>query len=681
MMRDLRPPEETNELDRKISEAFPGRIVRKDLAAELKEHAPVPSYVVEHLLSDQTAKADPTGTDDDVARVRTMLATNAVRREEAPGMQSRIRERGFYDVIDQVQVTLNGKLDQYEARFSNLGINQVTIDAALVVRDPKLLTTGIWCMCRIGYKRDGASRTAPWRILDLKPLQTSRDDREHYIAMRPKFSDEEWIDLLMRSVGLNPSMFGERIKLLHLVRLIPFVESNYRLLELGPKGTGKSHTYTEFSPHGTLVSDDDPVASRLFRDDGEAPGDQVRHWDTVAFDEFSGRDLVATMKRHMDGPVPSATTQPERREASLAFEGNTSHNVPYLLKHADLFDELPPQYHDPDFLDRIHYFLPGWEFEQVRAEVFSHGYGFVVDYLAQILHRLREIDFSRAFERHFTLSRTLSAHDREGVAKTFSGLMKLMHPDGQASAEQMQPLLRCAMEGRKRVTDQLHRMDGTTSESDFSYTRVGPDVPVAVWISVHTLEEGDYPELYGRRQGDGNVHDAAPSIERTGAQEGHVAFTENQTGVTYDGLFGPYIAGAARIVLKDPYIRKPYQIRNFTEFLETVLMFTDRTEEVHVHLVTRRNDGRFASEQTEKFSEIQSTFGRLGITFTYEFDDTGHDRSIVTDTGWRVVPGRGLDIYQPYNDGNWLNPLTRRQQLRRVRAFEVTTIRTDQSDI
>ena len=407
------------------------------------------------------------------------------------------------------------------------------------------------------------------------------------------------------------------------------------------------------------------------------------------------------------------------------------------------------QYHDPAFLDRIHYYLPGWEFEQIRTEMFTSGYGFVVDYLAEILHNLRNVDYGSAFEKYFKLSPSLSTRDKDGVRKTFSGLMKLIYPPGQATAEQMEPLLRCAIEGRKRVKDQLCRIDSTMAEVDFSYMRAGSVEPIAV----HVLEEDDYPELYWRGGHDerdevergtvapvaladdaslgvekvgnttsdvpagdsiGSVDDKAaasadvthkvdntnetessspvlatesaatslstlarvPSlspIERaaTAAKEGHVEFAESQRGATYNKLFGPYVAGATQITLKDPYIRKTYQVRNLAEFLETVYTYTNRSGEVHVHLITGC-DEEYPDRQIDNLSQVQATFGTLGIALTYEFSESGHDRSIVTDTGWRVILGRGLDIYQRYSDNDWLNPLTRQQKLRRVKEFSVT---------
>ncbi|MDM8323069.1 BREX system Lon protease-like protein BrxL [Bifidobacterium pullorum] len=738
-------------LDRSITDICPEYTVRKDLVGAVKGNALVPTYVLEYLLSKYATTTDQASIEAGVDRVRTILADNYVHREEANLIQSKIREKGRYQVIDKVQVALNEKTDQYEATFENLGISRVIVDPETVRKNPKLLVTGIWCLCMLVYAYSGEKNEVPWRLHRLMPVQMSHDDREHYLAVRERFTAGEWIDLLMQSVGFNPSLFSDRAKLLHLVRMIPFVERNYNLIELGPKGTGKSHIYSEFSPHGMLISGGEVTVAKLFVNNTTGRPGLVGFWDVVAFDEFAGRakkagkDLVDIMKNYMANKSFSRGVSVMQAEASMVFVGNTSHNVPYMLKNSDLFEELPAQYHDPAFLDRIHYYLPGWEFEQIRSEMFTHGYGFVVDYLAEILHNQRDVDYGSAFERYFTLSSTLSTRDKDAIRKTFSGLMKLIYPSGNATPEQMEPLLRCAIEGRKRVKDQLCRIDSTMAEVDFSYTRAGSADPIAV----RTLEETDYPDLYWRDRpdavasiaaedatlfaplltdsdtsasaesrgidavaqtgsveqsddtaqtrvpaaevsepvpvADGEVSQSSTAepeerkltpIERWAAQakEGHIEFREDQRGVTYAKLFGPYIAGAKEISIKDPYIRKSYQVRNFAEFLETVFNYTDRSDEVHVHLITGYTEAQYIDEQIDELDTLQTVFGQLGIVFTYEFDESGHDRSIVTDTGWRVILGRGLDIYQPF-DSNWLNPLTRQQRLRRVKAFEVTYVK------
>ena len=711
-------------LDVKTTDLFPGVTVRKDLVNKVKGNALVPSYVLEFLLSAYATNTDQASIESGVDRVRAILANNYVHREEANLIQSKIREKGSHRIIDRVQVALNEKTDLYEATFSNLGISQVIVDPSLVKAYPKLLVTGIWCMCQIGYAYSGDPREVPWQLLQLKPVQMSRDDRENYMNQRLQFTDSEWIDLLMQSIGFNPDLFSDRAKLLHLVRMVPFVERNYNLVELGPKGTGKSHIYSEFSPHGMLISGGEVTVAKLFVNNSNGHLGLVGYWDTVAFDEFAGkakkagRDLVDIMKNYMANKSFSRGVETFQGEASMAFVGNTSHNVPYMLKNSDLFEELPKQYHDPAFLDRIHFYLPGWEFEQIRSEMFTSGFGFVVDYLAEILHNLRDADYSDRFEKYFELSPTLSTRDKDGIKKTFSGLMKLIYPDGNASPEQMEPLLRCAIEGRKRVKDQLCRIDSIMGEVEFAYKRASDGEVVAV----QTLEELDYPRLYWRGrvtededETESPVTDDATAIGGVTAANGGEAsapteeasavpsaqpqetltltpierlaakadgkqkeLVENQRGITYFGLFGPYLAGAKKIAIEDAYVRKPYQLRNLAEFLETVLRCKNPDEDVAVHLVTGHNDPEFVDAQQSGLDELASTFSQLGVSLTYEFRDTLHDRSITSDTGWEILPGRGLDIFQKFVDGDWLNPLLRHQQLRRVKECKITYRRTDE---
>lgn len=305
---------------------------------KVKGNALVPSYVLEFLLSAYATNTDQASIESGVDRVRVILANNYVHREEANLIQSKIREKGSHRIIDRVQVALNEKTDLYEATFSNLGISQVIVDPSLVKAYPKLLVTGIWCMCQIGYAYSGDPREVPWQLLQLKPVQMSRDDRENYMQQRSQFTDSEWIDLLMQSIGFNPDLFSDRAKLLHLVRMVPFVERNYNLVELGPKGTGKSHIYSEFSPHGMLISGGEVTVAKLFVNNSNGHLGLVGYWDTVAFDEFAGkakkagRDLVDIMKNYMANKSFSRGVETFQGEASMAFVGNTSHNVPYMLK-------------------------------------------------------------------------------------------------------------------------------------------------------------------------------------------------------------------------------------------------------------------------------------------------------------------------------------------------------------
>ena len=311
--------------------------------------------------------------------------------------------------------------------------------------------------------------------VDCKPIQMSSFDYAGYLEARAEFTTDEWIDLLIQSIGFNPEMFGRRAKLLQLIRLIPFVERNYNLVELGPKGTGKSHIYSEFSPHGMLISGGEITVPKLFVNNANGKIGLVGYWDVVAFDEFAGKKkrtdkaLVDIMKNYMANKSFSRGVETLGAEASMVFVGNTSHTVPYMLKHSDLFDELPESYHDSAYLDRLHFYIPGWEIDTIRGEMFSSGYGFVVDYIAEVLKSMRNLDYSDRYQQYFTLGSDISTRDREGIHKTFSGLMKLLYPHEQATAQEIEEILRFAIEGRKRVKDQILRMDATMATVKFGY--------------------------------------------------------------------------------------------------------------------------------------------------------------------------------------------------------------------
>ncbi|MCU0485180.1 MAG: BREX system Lon protease-like protein BrxL [Anaerolineales bacterium] len=487
-----------NYLDQKINEHFAGLVVRKDLVKTVKGNAIVPTYVLEYLLGQYCATSDEASIQSGIETVREILRKHFVHRNEANLVKSIIREQGRHRVIDKISVALNEKTDAYEAVFSNLGIKEVLIDADTVKRHPKLLVSGVWCIADLEYRYSEDSRIVPWILESLKPIQLSHFDLELYLKERKEFTTAEWLDLLVQSMGFNPEMFDQRAKLLQIMRLLPYCERNYNLIELGPKGTGKSHIYSEFSPHGILISGGEVTVPKLFVNNTTGRIGLVGYWDVVAFDEFAGkskrvdRALVDILKNYLANKSFSRGVETLGAEASMAFVGNTQHNLQHMLMHSNLFDELPDKYYDSAFLDRIHFYIPGWEVEIIRGEMFSNGYGFVVDYLAEVLRTFRNYDFSHRYERFFELSSDISTRDRDGIHKTFSGLMKILFPEGDASQEDIELLLRFSIEGRKRVKDQLLRIDPTYARVKFSYSPVGED---QIFL-VKTLEETLYPQHY-----------------------------------------------------------------------------------------------------------------------------------------------------------------------------------------
>jgi len=679
-----------SELDTKICDVFAGLVVRKDLVKTVKGNAIVPSYVLEYLLGQYCATNDEDSIESGIQTVKEILAKHYVHRNEAGLIRSTIREKGRHKVIDKLSVDLNEKRDVYEATFSSLGIKKVLVDSGTIKKHPKLLVGGVWCIADVEYEHTEDKDASPWILGSLKPIQMSSFDYEGYIASRQQFSLDEWIDVLIQSIGFKPEYFGRRSKLMQLVRLIPFCERNYNLIELGPKGTGKSHIYSEFSPHGILISGGEVTVPKLFvSNTASGKIGLVGYWDTVAFDEFAGKkkrvdkSLVDIMKNYMANKTFSRGVETIGADASMVFVGNTEHSVPYMLRHSDLFDPLPEKFYDSAFLDRLHFYIPGWEIDIIRGEMYSDGYGFVVDYLAEILRHLRSQDLSDRYKAHFTVSSDISTRDRDAINKTFSGLMKILFPHGGASREEIEEILAFSMEGRKRVKDQLFRIDTTYAAVNFNYSdKQGKTKPIA------TLEELEYPNYFHKTVADGEALSVAEpedidsdaltlaTQQAVVLKEQRLTFMENQRGVCYDDLFGPYLKDATRITITDPYIRLYYQARNVMELLESIVKDKSETDEIIVNLVTVEDEFK-GEEQRNFFEQIQRSMFAVGIKFAWSFDlsDSQHTRHIVTDTGWKILLDRGLDIYQPYDMNDAFQLSNRMQQHRACKAFEVTYIK------
>lgn len=689
-----------SQLDAKINQHFAGLVVRKDLVKTVKGNAIVPSYVLEYLLGQYCATDDEATIESGIDTVKEILRKHYVHRNEAGLVRSTIKEKGRHKVIDRISVELNDKTDAYEAEFANLGIKKVVIDSATVKAHPKLLVGGVWCIADLEYMFTEDKTATPWILASIKPIQLSHFDFEGYLAARKHFTTEEWIDLLIQSVGFNPQMFGKRNKMSQLVRLVPFCERNFNLVELGPKGTGKSHIYSEFSPHGILISGGEVTVPKLFVNNSSGKLGLVGYWDTVAFDEFAGKKkkvdkaLVDIMKNYMANKTFSRGVETLGAEASMVFVGNTDHTVPYMLKHSDLFDPLPESFHDSAFLDRLHSYIPGWEVDVIRGEMFSSGFGFVVDYIAEILRSLRSHDFSDRYKGKFRLSDEISTRDRDGINKTFSGLMKILYPHGEATDAEVEEVLRVAIEGRKRVKDQLLRIDSTYPAVRFSYFTMDGKEHL-----VKTLEEEEYPAAYYRQtsgtvelpfegrqvESGGNDHRVAEETTRDeraaespmrDLEEKHLVFQENQKGVSFDKLFGPYVAGASKITITDPYLRLFHQQRNLMELLETVSKNSSPESEVAVHVLTAEDEFN-GDKQGENFQKMAEACASIGIRFTWEYDKSGtkHDRDITTDHGWKIVLSRGLDVFQRYELNEAFSFTNRLQQQRQCKEFNVTYVR------
>jgi ATP-dependent Lon protease len=465
------------ELDQKASSMFAGKVVRKDLVRKVKVGANVPVFVLEYLLGKYCATDDQVAINAGLKMVNWTLSENFVRPDEANKAQSLVREKGRHTIIDKVKVRYLSEDDKYWAELVNFGHKYVHIPEHYIREYDRLLMGGIWAQINIThlYDDEAKGKRSPFWIEDLKPIQLATFDLEDYRQGRSQFSTEQWIDLLIRSIGLEPSHFERRLKLLFLTRLIPLCESNYNLVELGPRGTGKSYAYQELSPYTILLTGPTTVAN-LFYNMATGKMGLVGLWDAVAFDEVADlqkmpKEVITTLKTYCESGTFARGKDAVSGAASIAMFGNTNQPVEVMVRSSHLFIPLPEVIReDMAFLDRIHFYLPGWEIPKMRMEYFTDHYGFVVDYLAEALRELRRQNFTETLDRYFSLGSHLNARDVKAVRKTVSGLIKLLYPSGEMSREELSELVELALEGRRRVKEQLKKMGSFEyHQTSFSY--------------------------------------------------------------------------------------------------------------------------------------------------------------------------------------------------------------------
>src|SRR5271154_2297296 len=452
-------------LDDLLNKYFPGKVVRKDLTKLVKEGANVPVYVLEYLLGSYCASNDETIIEDGLRTVKKVLAENYVRPDEAEKVKSTIRERGSLKVIDKVTVTLNEKRDVYEALLGNLGVKGVEVASSYVKKFEKLLVGGIWCIITLEYFYEEDQKGSPFIVRDLKPIQMPNMDMDELFTGRKEFTEEQWLDVLIRSTGMEPSTLDRRTKWHLLARMIPFVENNYNLCELGPRGTGKSHLYKEISPNSILVSGGQTTVANLFYNMSSRQVGLVGLWDVVAFDEVAGisfkdKDGVQIMNDYMASGSFARGRDAINAYASMVFVGNINQPVDTLVKTSHLFAPFPETMIDSAFFDRFHAYVPGWEIPKMRPEFFTNQYGLIVDYLAEWLREMRKRNFSDAINKYFKLGRDLNQRDTIAVKHTVSGLLKLLYPHEEYDKEAVRRCLEYALEVRRRVKEQLKKIGG-----------------------------------------------------------------------------------------------------------------------------------------------------------------------------------------------------------------------------
>lgn len=453
------------ELDQLLNEHFAGRVVRKDLTKLIKEGANVPVYVLEYLLGMYCASDDPDIIEQGLNNVKTVLAENYVRPDEAEKVKSLVKERGTYKVIDRVTVKLNERKDKYEASFSNLGIKDAEISSGIVKEYEKLLVGGIWVIATLSYYHEEGQTGSPFGVTLLKPIQMPNMNMDELFQGRAALTTDQWRECLIRSVGMEPAALGVDVQWHILARMIPFVENNYNVCELGPRGTGKSHIYKECSPNSILVSGGQTTVANLFYNMSSRRIGLVGLWDLVAFDEVAGisfkdKDGVQIMKDYMASGSFARGREQMEASASMVFVGNINQSVESLVKTSHLLAPFPDAMIDSAFFDRFHAYIPGWEIPKMRPEFFTNRYGLIVDYLAEFYREMRKRSFADAIEKYFKLGNNLNQRDVIAVRKTVSGLLKLLFPHGQFEKEDVRQCLEYALQVRRRVKEQLKKIGG-----------------------------------------------------------------------------------------------------------------------------------------------------------------------------------------------------------------------------
>lgn len=465
----------SEDLDALLVRTFNGRIVRKDLTKQLKEGANVPVYVLEYLLGMYCSVADDELVEEGLKNVKKILADNYVRPDEAEKIKSLIKEKGTYKIIDKVSVSLNQKKDIYEAALSNLGVKDAVIPGNIVKDNEKLLTGGIWCIITISYRFEEGQKTSPFMVFSLKPIQMPSMNMDELHSARKAYSMDKWMDLLLRSVGMEPANLKQRTKWHLIARMIPFVENNYNVCELGPRGTGKSHVYKECSPNSLLVSGGQTTVANLFYNMSTRQVGLVGMWDVVAFDEVAGirfkdKDGIQIMKDYMASGSFSRGRDSIEGKASMVFVGNIDHSVEMLVKTSHLLAPFPEEMIDAAYFDRFHAYIPGWEIPKMRPEFFTDRFGLITDYLAEYMREMRKTTFADAIDKFFKLGNNLNQRDVIGVRRTTSGLLKLLFPDGCFTKEDVRNCLTYALEVRRRVKEQLKKIGGMEFfDVNFSY--------------------------------------------------------------------------------------------------------------------------------------------------------------------------------------------------------------------
>lgn len=675
-------------LDKKLNEVYPGKVVRKDLVHQIKKAANVPSFVLEFLLAKYCASDDPDEIEAGQKAVLEVVEKNYVRPDEANKAQSMVQQKGRHKFIDKIHVKYIERERRHWAEMENFNSNRIAINEKFYKENDKLLEGGIWAEIIVAHN-DVEDDNYAFYIEDLKPIQLSRFNESQYFKGREAFTRNEWIDVVLRSVGLNPEILdnppkeiaekfpsGLRLKLHFLARLIPLVQSNYNFIELGPRGTGKSYFYSEFSPYSTLLSGGQASTATLLYNNARKKVGAVGFWDNIAFDEVGNMkirdtDTIQIMKDYMANGRFSRGKE-VTANASFSFIGNIDHSITQLVNSYDhdLFITLPKAF-DLAIQDRFFLFLPGWEIPKMDNKFFASNYGLITDYMAEAFHYMfkHNKDYFDIVNRRLKLGSSVQGRDEMAIKKTVTGLLKIIHPSGEPSEEEFQEIVSYAIEGRRRVKEQMNKRkpDDEFAAINLSFYKPDGSEEVVYCLESKSSTASQNPRKEEvkdtqKRESESMIEDIANDDEiiEKKLEEKNVKIHYGDVGYSYEAVFGSYLQGVEEIVIEDPYIRQNHQISNFVKFCELAVKIGDVK---HIKLITSIDDEDQQRENKNSFEQLANSLFEKDIELEFVFSNTIHDRQILLSTGWRIILGRGLDYFQSLA-GNYFQIGTNDQDLR-----------------
>jgi ATP-dependent Lon protease len=665
-----------DKLDIKLNTIFEGRVVRKDLLHRIKKGTNVPTFVLEFLLARYCASDNPAEIQAGMEAVLATLQDNYVRPDEANAAQSKVATKGKHRLIDKVHVRYVEKEKRHWAELENFNSKRIAISERFYRDNDRLLEGGIWAEVNIAYN-DLDQDNYAFLIEDLMPIQLSRFDFERYGVGRQEFTRDEWLDAILRSVGLEPAKLSKRMKFHYIARLAPLVEANFNFIELGPRGTGKSYFFSEFSPYATLISGGQATKATLFYNNARGKVGLVGFWDTVAFDEVAGikikdADTIQIMKDYMANGRFSRGVE-VIADASMAFVGNIDHSIEQLVYSTDydLFMPLPKEF-DLAILDRFTCYLPGWEMPKNSSEFLTENYGFITDYLAEAFHyQLKHSNRYEEVNKRIKLGSSVEGRDEKGIKKTVCAFLKILHPMGKPSTREFDEYVAYAVEGRRRVKEQMNKRkpDEEFARINLSFfDHEGQEIVVFCPESKNApatqrpvrkeLEGTTLPTSEKKKQNAKAVvkektpEEASPNTEiavelsqapDNELKEQHYTILYGDTGYSYESIIGPYLQGAKTITVEDPYIRINHQIQNFVRFCEAIVKLSNIQQ---INLITSYDDRTNINDVKERLDEVKQSLLEIDVVLDIKIRAKLHDREIRLDNGWIIKIGRGLDFYQ-----------------------------------